>query len=216
MRFTGRVAALIAALSFVVSTYALTAREAFADLPISVLDLLKRSTRLDMLDYYDVDSLWVAPNVMEGTARLDTVTDDYLRVRITPVSRLQIKVLEDTKSRKPLVMTIYTVGTENDAPDSDVRFFDEKLRPLRADRYFRMPDIRTFLLRDGAITPKEAGELIPFPTVKLTTGPGTPVLKGRLTLGDHMPRESYDKVLPLIRKDMTWSWTGSKWKLDRK
>ena len=46
----------------------MTASEAFSSLPVSVLDLLDNSRRLDMLDYYAVDSIVKVPNTMEGVS----------------------------------------------------------------------------------------------------------------------------------------------------
>ena len=107
----------------------LTATSVFAEAPLEALDMIRPSTRLDMLDYYtQADSIMTAVNALGGECRLVTVTPDYLKVSVTPISTLEIKVLPIGKKR--IVMTLYTVGEDSSAMDSEVRFFDSQLRPL--------------------------------------------------------------------------------------
>ncbi len=87
----------------------LTASEVFANIPLEVLDMLRPSTRLDMLDYYShADSLWVAPDALGGKSQLLQVAPDYLKVSVTPVSTLEIKILPSKKG--DIIMTLYTVS----------------------------------------------------------------------------------------------------------
>ena len=51
-------------------------RRAFIDFPSPALDLLTRSMRLDMLDYYEADSIYRVKNALEGLSSLDTVATD--------------------------------------------------------------------------------------------------------------------------------------------
>ncbi|MDE5796892.1 MAG: DUF3256 family protein, partial [Muribaculaceae bacterium] len=64
----------------------ISARRAFVELPATTLDLLPHDTRLDMLDYFDVDSIYRAPNTMDGRSWLETVTPNYVKLVMTSVS----------------------------------------------------------------------------------------------------------------------------------
>lgn len=189
---------------------ALTAREVFTRLPIGVLDLLNRSTRLDMLDYFDADSLWSAPNAMEGVSRLNTVKPDYLSLQVTDVSTLAIRILP-TK-REPVVMVLYTVGSEEEGPDTEVQFFDASLRPLDTGKYLSMPKPGDFLDIPKGTDRKEIEALLPFPTIEWKVSEDAPLLQGRMTLGSHLPLESADRIRPLLKPWLSWTWDGSRWK----
>lgn len=187
----------------------LTAREAFVRLPVDVLDLLDRSTRLDMLDYADADSVWNATNTLGGISRLTDLAPDYLRVEVTRVSTLELKVLPVARGR--IVMTLYTVGDPDNAPDTEMRFFDGEMKPLDTDRYFRMPPVRDFLDIPRGTDVNGVLERIPFPTTVFEVSPGGDTMTGHLTLGSGMPREDYDTVAPMVRPALTWRWDGRRW-----
>lgn len=188
----------------------LSASRVFADLPISVLDLIKPNTRLDMLDYFRADSVWQAPNTMGGTSHLNTVTPDYLSVSVTAVSRLDIKILPSKTG--PIAMTVYTVGESDGTSDSEVRFFDASMKPLPTDRYFKLPDLKDFLDLPKGVKASEVLEHLPFPTIRLDVSEHGDDLTGRLTLGPQMPREDYDAVEPYVRPEVRWIWDGRRYR----
>lgn len=194
----------------------ITARQVFADLPISVLDLLSRSTRLDMLDYYDVDSLWQATNSLGGPSVLERVTPDYLSVRLTPVSTLQVCILpRDEKADKPVVMTLYTIGERQEAPDTEINFFDSDLQPVDGSRYFKMPELKDFfdLPKGAPVKMKELEQAVSFPTVSYVAIPGEPYrIVGRLTVESCLSQESKELIAPYLRKGLEWSWNGKKFR----
>lgn len=189
----------------------ITVRRAFVDLPVNVLDILKRSTRLDMLDYYDVDSIYSAPNSMEGYSKLIKVTDSYLSLEITPVSTLQIKILKGKKGND-YVMTVYTVGDDGQAPDSDVRFFDSSLNELPRDKFFKLPDLKEFFdIPKGSLTTmKEIEQMVPFPTVEYTVSPDSETMTGKLTVGAYMNVDDYNIVKLFEKPQVNFRWKPDK------
>ena len=186
----------------------LTASKVFADVPLEVLDMLRPSTRLDMLDYYtQADSILVATDALGGASRLETVTPDYIKVSVTPVSTLEIKILGEGK--RQVVMTLYTTGGDGVAKDTDVRFFDSRLRPLDASRFLKAPKITDFFsLKDSGISEKELGEKIPFSTVVYTTGPGEALLDATLTSLEVISREDRESLTPFLKPVLSVRWNG--------
>ena len=71
----------------------LTARYVFENLEIPAIDLLSRSTRLDMAAYHDVGRRYDARNELGGISTLDSLTNNYASVTLTPVSSLQLMTL---------------------------------------------------------------------------------------------------------------------------
>lgn len=188
-------------------------RRAFVDLPVNVLDLLNRTTRLDMLDYYDVDSIYSAPNTMEGISRLDTVAPDYLKLQLTDVSTLAIKLLKDKKGRD-IVMTLYTIGGQGQAPDTEVCFFDASLQELQKDKYFKLPQLSDFfsIPKGSATTMKEIKEMVPFPTMEYFAYSGSDVVDVKLTIEAYVDQDDYNIMKLFLLPTVAYRWDGSRFK----
>lgn len=193
----------------------ISVRRAFVEYPSVMLDLLKRNTRLDMLDYYDIDSLYSAPNAMEGLSRLVSVTDNYLKVQLTPVTTLQLKVLK-MKNNSDIVVSVYTIGDDNHAPDSDLKVFDSNMRELNPKKYFRIPDVSDFfdVGKEGKNVMKEINRLVPFPTIEYSLSGGDADLSARLTVGAFMGKEDYETISRYETPGgLIYQWDGSKFRL---
>lgn len=190
-----------------------TARRAFIEMPSGTLDLLPRDTRLDMLDYYDNDSIYRAPNNMRGTSFLQAVTPDFLSVQLTPVSSLQIKVHRMTNGRE-ILMTIYTTGTESDSADSEIAFYDADLNPLPADRFFPTPKLSDFFDTKGYKTKmKEIEEILPFHAIVYTAAPGSDSVTGRLTYNDLLTVEDAHLIELFLKPSVNFIWNGKQYKI---
>ncbi len=114
----------VTGLASVDASDSLTASKVFADIPLEVLDLIRPSARLDMIDYYEqADSMLTVQNALGGTSRLEQVAPDYLKVPVTPVTTLEIKLLQSGKSN--VIMTLYTTNS-----DTQVSFFDSNFSSL--------------------------------------------------------------------------------------
>lgn len=189
----------------------ITAREAFGKMPQTLIDLLPESTRLDMLDYFDTDSLAERPNLMRGMSKLITVTPDYLRVRITSVSDMQIKILP--YKRNNIIMTIYTVGNEGDAQDSQINFYTEDFNEIPVSKLARLPELNDFInipsgIKDMSV--KEIESRLPFFTTLYEAYPGNDKVTARLTIGKYLSQESLDFVMPWLKDELQLEWSGKK------
>lgn len=189
----------------------LTASKAFVEIPVKTLDLLSKSVRMDMLDYYEADSLYWAPNAMEGLSRLDTVTPRYLKVTLTPVSTLALQVLGGGKNE--LIVSVYTVGDTVQAKDSDIRFYNASMQELPRNKFFSLPKVSDFFNCKDRKQMEEIEALVPFPTIEYTLRPDGNTMEARLTVGEFMSREDYDKVKSCLKTHITYVWTGKKYKL---
>ena len=196
-----------------VSPDTISARRAFVEIPATVLDLLSKSTRLDMLDFWDVDSVYNAVNQMEGLSHLNEVTPDFLEVVITPVSTMQFKILKDKKGND-LVMTIYTVGGGREAKDSEIKFYDTSLQELDSSKLLELPELKEFfeIPRSSITKMKEIEEMIPFYTVCYQAAPGVDTVTGKLTIGQYMSEDDYHIVKLFEKPEIKMVWDGKKLK----
>lgn len=191
----------------------ISARRAFIEIPATTLDLLSRSTRLDMLDFYDADSILTAVNERDGISKLDKVTPDYLSLDITSVSDIQFKILKDKKGND-ILMTIYTVGESEGVRDSEISFFDASLNPLDAGKYITLPLLKDFVeIPKGSLTKlKEIEEMVPFYNIEYFASPGSDELIAEISVEDAMTLEDYKLVSLFLKPRITMVWDGKKFK----
>lgn len=203
-----------AASSAVACPDTVTARDIFMKLPVNVLDLLNKSTRESMLHYFDADSVWQAPNAMEGISELVTVKSDYLKVKLTDVSSLQIKLLPYSGGK--LVMTIYNIGEERGG-DSDIRFFNSALQEIKPDKFIKMPQLKDFFsIPKGSLTSmKEIEGMLPFYTTIFEATENDDVLTGRITVGEYISRDDYNILKLFLKPSIRYVWTGNRFRLQQ-
>lgn len=195
----------------------ISARRAFVEMPVQTLELLSRSTRMDMLDYFDVDSIYRAPNAVEGRSWLEKVTPDYLKVVITPVSTLEIKVLPYKKGSS-IVMAVYTVGGEGQAADSELWFYDASMNPMDASKIWKPARLIDFfnLGKKSELSFSEIEETVEFPTVEYIASPDSDSLKAVLTVDEFIDRQIAEKMKPYLVSPIVYEWNGSTFRLLRR
>lgn len=196
-------------------TDTLTASDVFVNLPLKTLEIIDRSRRLDMLDYYAADSIYKAPNGMEGYSELVKVTPDFLEVQITPVTEMQILILPKIREKEAAAVVLYTINGEGQAADTDVSFFDTSLKELPRKKYLEYPEILDFFDVPDKETRDRIEELVPFPTIEFRAVPGSTDLTATLTVGEFMGRENYDFIKKYMKKELIFRYDGKKYKLDK-
>lgn len=195
---------------FVPDTADGTARDAFVKLKVDGLDMLTKSMRLDMLDYYDAGRPHLQKNTMEGMSRLDTVAGDYLKVDVSDVSTFAIRILP-AKKGTPVIMTLYTVGADGQAADTQIDFYDIYFNRLNTSKYWKIPELRDFLNISslGKAQRRNIENAIPFPTFVFDASrPDT--ITGRLTVDSYLATEDFDMVKKFLRPKVVYIWNGSK------
>lgn len=196
----------------------LTMREAFRRLPLEIVDMLTQSTRLDMMDYLDADSLWHAANTLGGESWIESATPDLMTVRLTPVSKLQMAFLPRLKASDPQLLAVaYTIGSRSDldpeAADTQLWFFDSSMKPLEVKRFFTQPRLKDFFSfpKGAKTTMREMEEAIPFPSYSFTFA--TPSeLEGELTISPVLALEDR-KLVDMFRVSRRWRWNGRRFEL---
>lgn len=196
------------------STEGLTVAKVFPELPVTVLDLLPRSTRLDMIAYAQADSLWEAPNALEGLSRIDTISGDYMKVTVTQSSSIAIRILPLRKGEE-LVMTLYTVGGKGNGADTDIRFFSPAMKELPRDRYFKLPDLKEFFdIPKGSLTSmKEIRGMLPFYTVEYDASAPDGSIVAKMTSGDYINTDDYNILKLFLRPSIIYCWDGKSYRL---
>jgi len=194
----------------------LSAREAFVKVPSRHLDLIDPPLRLDMLDYWDVDSIAHVKNNMDGRSWLTVVTPTFLGVHLTEVSSFGLKVLPSDNGG--IVATTYTIDGEGEADDTSLLFYDAQMKPLKMDKIISYPELKDFFSLSGNAKLKmsDVREAIPFITVRFDLSPDSTDLSARLTVGEYLDKETFDALQPYMHRNLTYIWDGKRYKLNKK
>lgn len=191
---------------------------AFLRLPVNYLDILPVSSRLDLLDYATADSIGSVRNALEGKSTLLLLNDDYIKVQLTPVSTLQLRRLPDKKNGY-IFVSIYSVGGDGQAFDSDVSFFDETLSPLDAGKIISLPSLLDFFpsLKKNKAGQKRLEQIIPFPTIEFSASKyaTTYTLKAYLTIDNFINQDELPFIREHLRSPVTYLWDGVRFKLKK-
>ena len=98
-----------------------TVRDFFASEPGELLTLVPKTVRLDMLDYYDSGTIVQANNNMGSGTQLDTVTDNFLRLRTSDVKTLEMRLMR--WKNDTIIAVVETVETP--VKDSHITFYNK-------------------------------------------------------------------------------------------
>ena len=191
----------------------LSIKNIFLDLQISALESLPKATRLDMIDYWDADSVYKAPNVMEGLSWIENMNETYMKIVISPVSTLEIKTLPAKKGS--IIMTIYTVGDDVQAKDSSVKFYDEKMNELPTEKYFQTLEVKDFFsIPKGSITKmKEIEQMIPFPTIAYDVSPEEDIVTAYLTVEQYINEDDWNIAKLFAKPYVKLEWKKDKFRI---
>ena len=149
MCFINRLVALATAIVCTLSISAqTTAREMWIEMPDSLCPLLTRNLRSEITEYIDLDAEPVLLNRMKTETRIDTTTADYISVKITKVSRIEIKLLRKSDAETVVCMA-YTYNAPEE--DTELSFWTTNWEPLDSRRFvdtngvdcFQKPDSMT-------------------------------------------------------------------------
>lgn len=167
-----------------VETLAQPVRQWWLDMPDSVAGYMNKSKRIEALDYCDIGLKIDVTNLFESSTMVDTLTNDFMQVRMSKAMLLQMQVLPaDSDSVVCVVRTYY--GPE---PESSVELYNrrwEKLYTfepdLNIDLYTERPDtmsVERYNLLRAQLEPVLMYSQLDADACELTTGLSPVMLMG--------------------------------------
>ena len=184
-----------------------TIRELFADEPDDIFMILPKSTRLDMLDYYDVGRMVTMERNMASNkkeSRLLKVSDSQIDVALTGASQVSMTLLSSTKADSVIaVVKTYQLPYF----DSQISFFDTNWNKLSTKKYFTEPTVKSFIIK-GADKAKvnEILSLVKFALIsyQIEQTDGVTTLTASLNLEGVMVKEDYDQIKDYLTKTVVF------------
>ena len=101
-------------------------REVWLSMPDSLLGYINNSKRIEAMDYRDMNLKIDVRNLLGGNTLVDTLTADFISVKLTPSSLLQMKLL--LREADTLVCVVKTVY--GPAADSSIAFYTTSWQPV--------------------------------------------------------------------------------------
>ena len=185
-----------------------TIRELFADEPDDIFILLPKSTRLDMLDYFDVGKMVKVENSLSSgkkVSRLLKVTDSSIDVAVTQSSQVSMTLLTSAKADSVIaVVQTYQVPYF----DSQISFYDVDWNKLNTSKYFDAPTVKSFILPGtdkkivNDILQSVKFSLISYSIEQADNGDVT--LTASLNLEGVMVKEDYDRIKDYLSKTIIY------------
>ena len=185
-----------------------TVRDFFANEEGGIFASLPHDRRLDMLDYYEAGQQMPMTNNFGGTAVIDTLTSDYLRLRTSGSSHVELLL---ATSRRDTVLYVVTTCLLP-AADSHVTVYDTNWNTLDTERYFKVPQITDFIsIPKGDKTRREdVARDIKLPTIEYSFDPTSRQLTATHTIKGTMTVEGYTAVKPYLTDTLTYQLKGTK------
>lgn len=184
----------------------------FIALPDSLSPLLTKVNREDFGDFLASDMKAEVRNRFGKTSEMTELTDDYLRLKMSQASEVEMKLLPVNDSVK-VICVVHTYAAP--AADSHVAFYDTAWRELPAARFLSAPEEGLFYRIPQ--NPAQADSLrnlrasADMYLLKAVLDKDNPTLSFVYTTPDYLDKETAGKLKPYLRKTpVTYEWREGK------
>mgnify|MGYP006050340457 FL=1 len=114
----------------------------FVEMPDSIMPLLVKNNRLDMLDYMDIGMSAKVKNKLGGESEMTLLKDDMISISMTDVAEYDIKLFYGKDS----LVTIAVIETvKGGYSDSNISFYNTKWEKLNTTNLIKMPVLEDFI-----------------------------------------------------------------------
>lgn len=168
-----------------------TMREVFVNAPDSVLPLLTRINREDCVDFIAAGMRANVTNRLDGKSELLSITDNFLELRSSEYSTVQMRLLP--LAADTVVAVVKSVCAE--ACDSRISFYKKNWEPCPVS--FERPPIAHFF-----VSPDSAALYLPkcdIYLVRLTLSPTDETIVAEYTMPAYMNEEDRTSVAPCLQ-----------------
>lgn len=180
-------------------------RGLFEQMPDSLLPLVNAQARQALTHAYVLGTDALVRDVMNTEVVLDTLGEEFMQLRTSPVSTLQLRLLHTTDSTT-LIALVESV--EANGSVSSIRFFNDRWTEQHwLD--FPMPTVRQFVGDDA--DRDVAAQLEALPLISIQAEGNAPVFTLRLSLSplDEEARRKAPRQAPTLRV----RWDGNQFQM---
>ena len=174
----------------------------------NVLGLVDRTTRLDMMDYFNSGIAHASANTLGGQASVTAIDSLGRWMSYSPAQGIgeQIAVLDAGKDT--VLMVIETLPLPQ--PDSRISFYDAEWQPL-AKRPLAAPVLADWLTADGEAHRQEVEAMLPFMMAAATYNPDTRTLTLAHSMDAYLAnKDDKANLQKWLRPSLSYSLKGRK------
>jgi hypothetical protein len=192
-------------------TFAQDMKTLFTNMPDSLAPQLEEAWRKDLIDLFQSGKTARLKNTMEGFSELQALTSDYLRLRTTDRSVMELK-------RLPLINNTYVIcmiiTVEGLAPDSRMQFFTTEWERLDGVGSSLNLSVADFLKADAdtdAVAYKDAVARLDMDLMKYSLSPDNYTLTVAYSTPLYLNANEREAVSPFLKSEpvvYTWNRTA--------
>lgn len=183
----------------------LTPSQAFIDAPAHIFPSIDRSTRLDMLDYFNSGSDKPSKNAFKGNARVLALSPAAITFSTSDVQTVDLALVPARTDT--LIMVITTLKTP--VEDSTVEFYTRSWQPA-GEGLFIVPQLSDWMTPEGEKRRDDIENLYPITLARCVYDPGSRTLTLENKLGDFLPENQAAWAKGLLRGKLVYQWNGKK------
>lgn len=185
-----------------------TISDFFASEPGNIFPLLTRTSRLDMVDYYNSGKTVAIANNLEGESSLLQLDSAYLKVQ-TSKNRI-VEMRMRTAGKDTVITVIETVMTP--VPDSRLTQWNVHWQRFTSEKLFAMPGIDDFIIRKMPHDLRaDLQDAMIFPLVQLTfKGEGHDIIEATHGLEQFLAKEEYQRYSSYLKPSISYRFNGLK------
>lgn len=180
-------------------------RTLFVGMPDSIIPLLTATNRADCVDFIDAGMRAQVNNRLNGKSELLQLTDDYLKLKMTGHSSLEMKLLPRTDG-DTLICIIRTVCAE--ASNSIITFYSKDWKELPDNgTLFKYPPIKDFFTAGDSL--ERLLGIADIYLVELRLSPTGRELEAAYTMPAYMSKADSAYVSEFLH-NVPYLWDGKK------
>lgn len=179
----------------------------FISMPDQNIPQLENAWRKDLVDLYKSGKEARLKNTMNGFSSLDSLTSDYLSLKATERSTIEMKLLPLVNNTNVICMVRTVNGP---VADSQVEFFTTDWEPLAVSDLFTPVDADWFIKEDtdkNSNAFQDAASRLDMNLIQYNLSPDNLTLTAIYTTPLYLSKEDRKKVTPFIKdspKVYTW------------
>lgn len=180
-------------------------RTLFVGMPDSIIPLLTETNRADCVDFIDAGMRAQVSNRLNGKSELLQLTDDYLKLKMSSHSTLEMKLLPRIEG-DTLICIIRSVCAE--ACNSIVSFYTKEWKECRGgSAYFEYPQIKDFFTASDSLD--RMLDIADIYLVELRLSPSGRDIEATYTMPAYMSKSDSAYVSKSLHK-IVYRWDGKR------
>ncbi len=184
-------------------------RQLWIDMPDSLTTYLNKSLRTELADYVEMKAPAVVTNLLKEKTEIDTLTDNFMRIKLSAASEMEMKILPHVERGKVVALVRTYRGP---VAQSMLSFYDMEWNPVAVDPV-KWPSPESMIAKPEAMTEARYRDLLASVEMKLMEyhfSPADNLL--RISLGIPLLTSDEKEDFQALLRQTNLNWDGKTFK----